>query len=521
MTTTDFDTLAGADARPLTAPLLRLAALVAILCAAQAGTLASLVDIWWNTTTYNHGFLVAPIAAWLVWRRREEMADLPLAPALGALVPLAGFAVIGFLGEVSGVNLLRHVGFVGALMALVPLALGWDFARRFRFPVLFLAFMVPVGDFLIPGLQELTADVSVWLLQLTGIPVYREGLMIELPSGLWEVAEACAGIRFLIANIFVAVLFSYFSYDRAWKWALFLFLAVAIPVGANCLRAYGIMLLAHMTDNALAVGVDHLVYGWLFFSLVMVLMLWVGGRFADRRIEDPAGGPPVETIRTAPRGGFAAIVAGALILSGGPALAALTVPAAAPLPTEIAARIVPGGWTVVPTDGEAPDRWVPRFGSADRVEALRLTDGTHTVDLHLAAYTHQRDGAEALHWSNRYDDDTIWKRAGIGTLALDTGATGLPSPARRDRLTAFTRNETGTTFSSRLVASWVLTGGTFTADPKAAKLAGLRARLTGGPVQAAALALSVRYDRPGQRAAAVAAMEAFLADAGPVAGMLD
>ena len=291
MTTTDVTTLPSDETASQTVPVLRFAALLVVLCAVQFDTLASMIDIWWNTTTYNHGFLVFPASLYLIWRRRAEIAVMSLSPAASAILPLAIFSGIGFLGEVAGVNLARHIGFVGALMALFPLALGWQFARVFRFPILFLAFMVPVGDFLIPALQELTADVSVWMLVLSGVPVYREGLMIELPTGLWEVAEACAGIRFLIANIFVATIFAYLSYDRLWKWALFMVLAVAIPVGANCVRAYGIMMVAHATDNAIAAGVDHLVYGWVFFSLVMFLMLWVGGLFADRVIEDPTPAP--------------------------------------------------------------------------------------------------------------------------------------------------------------------------------------------------------------------------------------
>ena len=520
MTTTDYSEL-SAPGQTLTGPLMRLAIMVVVLCVAQYETLASMVDIWWHTTTYNHGFLVAPVSAYLVWRRREEVAKLMLAPALGALVPLAGFATIWFAGEIAGVNLLRHAGFVGALMALVPLCLGWDFARRFRFPILFLAFMVPFGDFAIPALQELTADVSVWLLQLSGLSVYREGLMIELSSGLWEVAEACAGIRFLIANIFVAFVFAYLSYDKWWKWVLFLTLAVAIPVFANCLRAYGIMMLAHMTDNALAVGVDHLVYGWVFFSLVMLLMLWVGGRFADRVIDDPAMQPVDHNAPVQRQGAFAALIAGSLILTGGPAVAALTDPVAEPLPQEIVTRVAPEGWRVLPVDAEAIDRWVPRFDTADKAERLHLTDGRHTVDLFVAAWTHEREGAEALHWSNRFDDDEVWKRAQLGSVTLKTGETGLPVTARRDALTHYVMAEMGTTFSSRLVASWVLSGGELTADPKTAKLAQLRARLTGGAATTAVIAVSAQYDRPEDRAQAVASIEALLADMGPVTGMLD
>ena len=528
MTTTEATDIPRTTGRLWLAPMVRFWALVALLCAVQFDVLRSMVDIWYNTTTYNHGFLVLPATLWMIWRRREEVLALTRAAgaivtAPAALLPLCAFAAIGLLGELGGANILRHIGFVGALMCLFPLALGWEFAKRFAFPILFLAFMVPAGDFLIPVLQDLTADVSVWMIQITGVPVYREGIMIELPSGLWEVAEACAGIRFLIANIFIAALFAYFSYEKLWKWALFMVLAVFIPVIANCFRAYGIMMLAHMTDNALAVGVDHLVYGWVFFSAVMLLMLWVGGLFADRVITDPAAKPvePREDGRA--NGGAGVVLAGALVMSGAPAFAALTEPVAEPLPAAILADAVPQGWEVIAVDGEAVDHWTPKFATADQVEALRLRKDGHVVDVFVAAYSHQREGAEALHWSNRFDDDKTWKRAKLSTITLNTGTSALPDIARLDDLTHYVMGEGlgGTDFTSRVVASWTMVGDGFTADAKRAKLGAIRARVTGATAKAGVLALSAQYAQPEQRGEAVAAVEALLADMPALDGLLD
>ncbi len=528
MTTTEATDIPQNIARPWLTPMLRFWALVLLLCAVQFDVLRSMVDIWYNTTTYNHGFLVFPATLWMIWRRREEVAALANAAGIimtapAALLPLAGFATIGLLGELGGANILRHVGFVGALMCLFPLALGWEFAKRFAFPILFLAFMVPAGDFLIPVLQDLTADVSVWMIQMTGVPVYREGIMIELPSGLWEVAEACAGIRFLIANIFIAAMFAYFSYEKMWKWALFMVLAVAIPVIANCFRAYGIMMLAHVTDNALAVGVDHLVYGWVFFSAVMLLMLWVGGKFSDRVIADPVAKPVVPRAGVPSKGGAGVILAGALVMSGAPAFAALTEPVAEPLPAIILADVVPQGWNVVAVDGEAADHWTPKFATADQIESVRLRKGAHVVDVYVAAYSHQREGAEALHWANRFDDDETWKRSKLATIRLATGASALPDVARLDELTHYVMGDGlgGTDFTSRVVISWTQVGGDFTADAKAAKLSAVRARVTGGTAKAAVFALSAQYVQPDQRDAAVAAVEALLADMTPLSGLLD
>ena len=148
------------------------------------------------------------------------------------------------------------------------------------------------------------------LLRLIDIPVFHNGFLIEIPNGLFEVAEACAGIRFLIANIVVAAVFAHLSYRSWWKWVLFMLLAVLVPVLANGLRAFGIILIAYLTDNEYAVGVDHLVYGWGFFTVVMLVLLFVGNLFADRMTADPQASVPA----TVAAGGAAWVAAAALVL---------------------------------------------------------------------------------------------------------------------------------------------------------------------------------------------------------------
>lgn len=518
--TTDIQSFEGES--PWRTHIIQFGLLFAALLAIHWSTLMNLINIWYQTTTYNHGFIVAPASIYLVWRRRAELASIVPENSLSAMVLLVGCGFASLIGEISGVNLARHVGFVGALMCLIPLCFGWALTWRFIFPILFLAFMIPVGDFLIAPLQVLTADVSVWMIQMTGVPVYREGLMIELSSGLWEVAEACAGVRFLIANIFVATIFAYLSYDKLWKWLLFFFLAVAIPIGANCIRAYGIMMLAHVSDNAIAVGVDHLVYGWVFFSFVMLLMLWIGSKFADRDLADPAA-PAAHVVENPKRNGLGLAIAGILVIAAGPAFAALSAPVPTKTPTALIAPMVPDGWKIVSWDMGARDRWIPRFGSADHAELERLSNGTHTVDMMVAYYTHQRDGAEALHFANRFDDDVIWVRASVGNVTVDTGESDLPALARRDNITYFERRDQsdGALFSSRLVTSWVWVGGELTANPLTAKLAAMKARLSSGEAGAAVIAFSVQYDTPEEEDRARQSIEALLADLRPVTPVLE
>jgi len=146
---------------------------------------------------------------------------------------------------------------------------------------LFLFFMVPVGEDLVGPMMHFTADFTVWLVKLSGIPVYREGLFFSLPSGSWSVVEACSGVRYLIASFCLGCLYAYLTFRSLSKRLLFVLLSLVVPILANGLRAYGIVMIGHLSDMSLATGVDHLIYGWLFFGVVMLALFSVGTLFSD------------------------------------------------------------------------------------------------------------------------------------------------------------------------------------------------------------------------------------------------
>jgi exosortase len=122
------------------------------------------------------------------------------------------------------------------------------------FPLLFLFFAVPVGDFLLPRLMEWTADFTVQALRLTGIPVFREGQNFVIPSGNWSVVEACSGIRYLIASLTVRTLYAYLTYTSLKRRLTFILVSLLVPILANWFRAYMIVMLGHLSGNKLATG---------------------------------------------------------------------------------------------------------------------------------------------------------------------------------------------------------------------------------------------------------------------------
>ena len=258
-----------------------LLSLLVLLTIVHYQTIYSMVAIWQRSETFMHGFLILPLSLFLVWRQRENLLTLRPEPSALFLTLLLPGSVVWFLGDLVDVQLVKQTMVVTAFIVLVVGVLGVHVGKRLMFPLLFLYFMVPFGEFFVPILQDVTAYFTVKMLLLTGIPVFWEGRYFEIPSGSFEVAKACSGIRYLIASVVLGLLFAQLNYTSLKKKVMFVFISFIVPVVANGFRAYGIVLIAHYSDHQLAVGVDHLIYGWLFFGAVIFVLFYFGAKYRD------------------------------------------------------------------------------------------------------------------------------------------------------------------------------------------------------------------------------------------------
>src|SRR5215472_6142797 len=263
-------------------------------------TAASMVAIWWRSETFAHGFVVIPICLWLAWRRREELGTVEMKPWWQGL---AGILVAGGLWLVaSAADALsaKQFAFVLMIEAAIVTVIGLRAARVLVFPLAFLFFAVPIGEVLVPTLIQWTADFTVAALRASGIPVYREANHFVIPSGTWSVVETCAGLRYLIASLMVGTLYAALAYRGALRRAAFIAASILVPIVANWLRAYLIVMLAHLSNNKIAVGVDHLIYGWIFFGLVMLLLFWVGSFWQESDARSRSDDQSAEEAAVAP-----------------------------------------------------------------------------------------------------------------------------------------------------------------------------------------------------------------------------
>lgn len=460
-----------------------------------------LARIYWTNTTFGHCLFIAPVIGWLVWQRRRELAEVPPQgwwPGL-ALVACGGFAWL--VGDASGVALFRHFGLVVMLQGAVVSVLGPNVARALLFPLCYMLFLVPFGDFLEAPLQDITIRLTMPLLHLSGVPASVDGVLISTPNGYFEVAEACSGAKFLIAMVAYGVLVANVCYISWKRRAAFMAMALVVPVIANGLRAFGTIYVAWWTSVEQATGLDHIVYGWVFFGLVMAVVLAIGWRWFDRDPDaawfDPAKlSAPVKQRVDAPIAALLVLTVASTFIGWSSLISAR----AATLPAHITLPDVPG-WTRAPMSDRAP--WTPNYPNADHFLIGRYVDGQgRAVDLAVALYASQHEGKELVGFGiGPIRENDRWVR--IEDLPEVEGGQAL-------RMTGPGRVE-------RETVTWFRVGDTVTGSDGRVKLETLRAKLLGGQQRAAAVLLSAERDERDPEPA----IRDFLKAAGPIDALVD
>lgn len=432
--------------------------------------LSSMVAIWYRSETFAHGFLVVPISGWLVWRLRRPLSALTPAPTLGwPLVLMLAGTGLAVLGRLADVLTAQHLALVTLFIAGVWMLTGHAVTRRILFPLMFLYFAVPMGEFLLPTLIEWTADFTVTALRATGVPVLREGMTFQIPSGSWSVVEACSGLRYLIASITVGALYAYLSYRSAFRRTAFVLASIGVPIVANWLRAYMIVMIGHLSNNRLAVGVDHLIYGWIFFGLVMLLLFWVGGfwREDDLPQAQPSAtgtGSARAPSRTSP---LAALAVGAVVVLATPAALALmhqrdltgTIDAAAP-PL--------GEWQPVAGSGA---HWTPQFTPPRAAIAGTYARGDERASLYVAVYYDQDEASKLVSSQNQ-----IMRTTDKTGYVVSVTRRSMPAGEGAMEVEDAVLRVRGERFATR---QWFWVDGHVTASAVRAKLLQVRARLLG------------------------------------------
>jgi len=392
--------------------LILVVVLLATTFVLYATTLRSMASVWFGSNNYLHGVLILPMSAYLVWHKRAQWMPVAVKPAIVGILLLLTSVLTWAVASIVSVQIVSQLAFIAMMGTVIWSVLGTRVAYRIQFPLLYAFFAVPFGEFLIPVLMDWTADFTVRALQISGIPVLREGHYFSLPGGNFEVVEACSGIRFLLVTVVLGLYFAHETY-RSWtKRLIFVLLSAVSIIVANWARAYLVVLIAHLTDMQYGTGQDHIYFGWVIFLLLITLMFWVGRRYEDSgddmatpHNESAARVLPGEGIRRRRDLVIAATFVVVILISGPVFLQAGRDRISGPLP-QPALPMANGEWS-----GPVPVTlgYRPAFVGGTEELAGQYSNGLQLVELHVVFYSEQQQGNELVGWRSKLFDANNWR----------------------------------------------------------------------------------------------------------------
>jgi len=240
--------------------------------------LVYLVLQWGADSNFSHGFLVPVFSIFVLWRNRFHLQSIPVRPFSWGLLAVAFSLVVLVVGVLGAELFLARFSLLLVIAGLVVTFFGIDYLRAILFPLSCLFLMIPIpaivfNEIAFP-LQILSSQIASSILPWFGVPVLREGNIINLAPMSLEIAEACSGIRSLLSLITLAVIYGYLSTKTKWVRVALVLAAVPIAVLANSLRIVTTGLFVQYWNPSKAEGFFHGFSGWLVF-LISVAMLCI------------------------------------------------------------------------------------------------------------------------------------------------------------------------------------------------------------------------------------------------------
>jgi exosortase len=257
--------------------------LALVLAAALVWTywlvIPGLVAQWWDQPEYSHAFLVPIVSAFLIWSKQDTLREIAVRPGYWGLAVMLAALVAYITGKVGADLFLQRFSLVLMISGAILYVAGGEMLRALLFPLAFLLLMIPLPGIIFNSiafpLQLLAAQAASVVLELFGVPIFREGNVMHLAAASLDVEEACSGIRSLLSLTALGVLYSYLTYTSWTPRVLLMLTVVPIAIAANVFRVSVVGLLAHYVSVDTALGVFHVAGGWSVFLIAAALLLGV------------------------------------------------------------------------------------------------------------------------------------------------------------------------------------------------------------------------------------------------------
>lgn len=357
----------------------------------------------------------------MIWSNRAVLQDLTPQPSGWGLPVILLFGTAWFFAYFSGIAEWEQFAVIGIIQGVLLSVLGGRVYRRMLLPFWYLWLTVPSGQFLVPVLETITAKLAGFMLDLTAIPTFHEGFLLEVPSGRYLVAPGCAGLNFLLAGIAVSMAFAELTY-RSWSRKLaFILSIVGVTIFGNALRVFLIIVIAHMTNNVGDIVDDHLIYGWGFFSLLLLGCMALGNRFhqsfADLDGQPPAPADPAKPAMVWPMAGVALVVG-------------VVAPAVAHAGWSATGHAAAAHGPNLSCRGYAPAKaepgWMNQVPQADILTSVDCQNGERTVHFAVALLNRPLRKGKLVGLEHWLIDGEHWPFAGHSQIERQVGGQTVP-----------------------------------------------------------------------------------------------
>ena len=359
-------------------------------------TSQSLGTLWLNVEkdVYLHGFVIAALSLWFVWRRREALCHVSAKPSPIAMVAIVAVSFVWLLSFQASVEIGHQLIYPLLMWLAVYAVLGRSAAMIMAIPLGYLYLAVPIWQVLIEPLQMGTTKVVYYMLRLAGIPTQSSGNIIDIPEGAFEVGDGCAGVNFILVAAAVAGLYGELLNDRLVRRIWLVLVAVVVGLLANWLRVFIIIVAGHLTNmEHYLVKTSHYGFGWFVFAVMVGLYLWLM-KPVENGPEAPSSGPAASPEQ---KGSVAGLSATAVCLLIAPAIAFVVDHRDVPSPPATLLSSQGGGWSGPEI---STSDWHPVYIGADAEQKGVYHSGASSVEAYRAVYVVQRQDKELINWGN-------------------------------------------------------------------------------------------------------------------------
>lgn len=261
---------------------------IGIIVAFYYNTIGWLVESWLHNPYYSHGFIVPIISAYIIWSMRKELSHIERKQSQTGLILFTIGIILYGIASMSTIRFLSGLSLIITICGTVLYLYGWEFTKKISFPILFLLLAVPVPfvDVITPPIQEVSAVSSASLANLVEIPVQREGVVLNMPTGKFEIAVECSGINSIISLLMISIIYAFILEGSLLMKFGIVLSSIPLALFGNILRIVSILEVSNRYGQEVALNYFHDFSSLLLFSVALVGLFIVGRSFGRLKFKN-------------------------------------------------------------------------------------------------------------------------------------------------------------------------------------------------------------------------------------------